>query len=307
MTSHLRRHHPAISLSGSRSEQVTLPAKKQQSLADAFAKPHSASSDKHKKITDAVGMFIAKDMQPFSVVRDVGFRHLMKTLDPRYVVPSRTFFSNSVIPNLYETTRKSIEDELAKTQNLALTTDSWTSRATESYLTVTVHYMSDWEMKSAVLQTRPLYESHTSAHLAEELENAVTEWKLERPNVTIPVTTDNASNIVNAINEADGLGPQIGCFAHVVNLAAKKAVAIIPVSRLLGKVRKVVTFFHKSTTAQHVLTLKQDMLNLPKHKLIHDVTTRWNTAHDMLERHLLCLAGQWCEEVCQGHANADWQ
>ncbi|GAA6080654.1 E3 SUMO-protein ligase ZBED1-like, partial [Tachysurus ichikawai] len=27
------------------------------------------------------------------------------------------------------------------------------------------------------------------------------------------------------------------------------------------------------------------MLNLPRHKLIHDVTTRWNTVHDMLERY----------------------
>ena len=96
-------------------------------------------------------------------------------------------------------------------------------------------------MKSAVLQTRHLYDSHTSAHLAEELRNVVTEWKLERPNMTIPVTTDNAANIVNAVNETDGLGPQIGCSAHTVNLTAKKAVSINRLSRLLGKVRKVVT------------------------------------------------------------------
>ena len=132
-------------------------------------------------------------------------------------------------------------------------------------------------MKSAVLQTRSLYDSHTSAHLAEELRNVVTEWKLERPNMTIPVTTDNAANIVIAVNETDGLGPQIGCSAHTVNLAAKKAVSINGVSCLLGKVRKVVTFFHKSTTTHQALTVKQEMLNLPKHKLIHDVTTQWNT------------------------------
>lgn len=170
----------------------------------------------------------------------------MKTLDPRYAVPSRTHFSAVVIPGLYDKTRKAIESDLAKTESLALTTDSWTSRATQSYMTVTVHYMLDWQMKSAVLQTRPLYESHTSAHLAEELKNAVTEWKLERPNTTIPVATDNAANIVNAVNETVELGPQIGCFAHTVNLAAKRAVSINGVSRLLGKVRKVVTFFHRS-------------------------------------------------------------
>ncbi len=59
-----------------------------------------------------------------------------------------------------------------------------------------------------------------SAHLAEELTIAVNMWKLGRPNMLLPVTTDNA---VNAIHEADGLGPHIGCLAHVVNLAAKKA------------------------------------------------------------------------------------
>ena len=77
-------------------------------------------------------------MKPFSLVEDVGFGHLMKTIDPRYIVPSRTYFSTTVIPDIYETTRKGIEEDLAKTQSLALTTDSWTSRATESYLTVTV-------------------------------------------------------------------------------------------------------------------------------------------------------------------------
>lgn len=37
-----------------------------------------------------MGAFIAADLQPFSVVTDAGFRQLLKTLDPRYVVPSRS-------------------------------------------------------------------------------------------------------------------------------------------------------------------------------------------------------------------------
>ncbi|XP_057181407.1 E3 SUMO-protein ligase ZBED1-like [Triplophysa rosa] len=283
MTGHLRRHHPRVDSSRA---QVRPKQFQQHTLPSAFKQPLSSHSDKHKTITKALGVFIAKDIQPYSVVDDAGFQHLIKTLEPRYEIPSRAHFSSKIIPELYDETRSKIENKLANAKHVALTTDSWTSRATESYLTVTAHYISDWQLESAVLQTCPLFENHTSSHLADALMSAVTDWKLERPNITIPVTTDNARNMVNAIKEAAGLGPQIGCFAHILNLAAKKAVALQQTSRLLGKVRKVVAFFHKSTTAANALKVKQEMLNIPAHKLIHDTPTRWNTIYDMMERYL---------------------
>ncbi|KAK7921936.1 hypothetical protein WMY93_008838 [Mugilogobius chulae] len=118
-----------------------------------------------------------------SMVDNEGFCYLMKTMDSRYTVPSCTYFTNNVIPLLYKKASQNMDD-LAKCNNLALTTDSWTSHATESYLTITEDYIvdSDWQIKSAVLQ---VYESHTSAHLSEELKHAAKEWKLEWPKVTI--------------------------------------------------------------------------------------------------------------------------
>lgn len=116
--------------------------------------------------------------------------------------------------------------------------------------------------------------------------SALTDWKLERPNTTIPVTTVNAKNMVNAIKAAAVLGPQIGCFAHIFNLAAKQAVALQQISRLMSKVRKVVKFFHNSTTAAQALKIKQEMLNLPVHKLIQDSPAWWNAIYDMMERYL---------------------
>lgn len=89
-------------------------------------------------------------------------------------------------------------------------------------------------MKSPLLQTRPVYEQDTSTHLAEKLQEAVAEWKLK----PVAVTTDNARNI-NAVRDI-GLGPHIGCFAHTLNLASQKGMAVSLVSRLLGKIRKTV-------------------------------------------------------------------
>ena len=79
----------------------------------------------------------------------------------------------------------------------------------------------------------------------------------------------------------------IGCFAHCLNLAAQKALKVDAVSRLLARVRKVVGYFHRSTTAAALLKNKIKLLGLSQLKLIQDVPTRWNSAADMLERYLL--------------------
>ena len=78
---------------------------------------------------------------------------MLKALETQYNVPSRKYFSNTVIPALYEETQRGIVKELSEAAYVALTTDGWTSRATESFLTVTVHHItSEWELKSSVLQ-----------------------------------------------------------------------------------------------------------------------------------------------------------
>ncbi|XP_035480235.2 E3 SUMO-protein ligase ZBED1-like isoform X2 [Scophthalmus maximus] len=76
------------------------------------------------------------------------------------------------------------------------------------------------------------------------------------------------------------------CFAHTLNLASQRALKLTPVARLLGRVRRITSFFRRSTTASHVLREKQKLLNLPQHKLLADVVTRWNSAPGMLQRFL---------------------
>ncbi|XP_069129208.1 E3 SUMO-protein ligase ZBED1-like [Argopecten irradians] len=171
---------------------------------------------------------------------------------------------------------------LQKADFVALTTYAWTSRATQNYNTITVHFLDNWELKSFMLQTRVMYESHTAEHLSELLINAVNEWNLKRHDQMPSLTTDNAKNIINA-EQLAGFQPHIGCITHTINLATQRGLKVPQLDRLLGRIRRVVTYFHKSNIAMAILNTKQTLLELPHLKLIMDVSTRWNSTFNMLE------------------------
>lgn len=80
----------------------------------------------------------------------------------------------------------SLFEILASTDvHVAITTDSWTSRAVESYLTVTVHYItSDWKLESKVLQTREMPKRHTALNIAERLQDCISEWNIDKERVS---------------------------------------------------------------------------------------------------------------------------
>lgn len=277
MRNYVSRFHPELQTPVS---AIVDPA---QPKIDQLISTLPPNSVRGQRITRAVASFIAKDIRPFSVVENPGFRHLLTTLEPRYKLPSRSHFSEKVIPELYLETKAQVMASMRQAHRVAITCDSWTSVATESYVTITAHYISeDWNILSHVRQTRAVYESHTGAHLAELLSHVVDEWQLSHKDVML--VTDNASNMIAAAQF--GTFPHVKCFAHTLNLASQCALKVGALSRLLGRIRRISTFFHRSTTASHCLKVKQQCLGLKNHKLITDVATRWNSAYDMVERFL---------------------
>ncbi len=55
-------------------------------------------------------------------------------------------------------TKAKVEEGLSTAESIAITTDGWTSRATDSYMTITAHYITgNWQIANHVLQTRPVY------------------------------------------------------------------------------------------------------------------------------------------------------
>ena len=113
------------------------------------------------------------------------------------------------------------------------------------------------------------------------------EWSI--PRSPLFMVSDNASNMTKA-GELLDCELHLGCYAHTLNLAVQKCLAVPTLSRVLARVRKIVAFFHRSTVAAAMLKTQASLLELPFHKLVIDVCTRWNSAYDMLDRYLAIQA-----------------
>ena len=95
--------------------------------------------------------FVARDMRPISLVEGEGFRKLMSVTEPTYMVPSCKTVTN-VLRGMQAEVRERITRELGEVHWVALTTDFWTSAAVESYLGVTVHFITrQWKLEARVL------------------------------------------------------------------------------------------------------------------------------------------------------------
>ena len=142
-------------------------------------------------------------MRPYSVVENDGFRDMIKTSEPRYTIPTRQHFTNKCVPELYDKVKDEVKEQLSNTEQVAITTDAWTSCATDSYVTITVHHISpDWELRSHVLQTTIFNESHTGKNIGALLKEACIEWNIAHKEPAL-VTDNNAQNMIAAGVEAE--------------------------------------------------------------------------------------------------------
>ena len=75
----------------------------------------------------------------------------------------------TVFHRMYQVERDRVKAELHD-RHVGLTSDIWTSASTQSYIIITVHFITDkWELCSRVLLTREMGERHTGVNISERL------------------------------------------------------------------------------------------------------------------------------------------
>ena len=292
--SHLHTQHPAkyeLAIKAKKKakgkEQSTEASSRvgiQNSIDESFAavRKYDRKSKRWQKLTEAITYYLAKDMVPFYTIEKPGFKRLVSVFDKQYDLPSGKYFSQVAVPSLYNNIRDEVAAEISNVEYYSATTDLWSSEGLKPYLSYTIHYIDQWEMKSRCLQTLFMPQDHTGENLAEAMQNALEAWGLEECK-QVCVTTDSGSNMVNAASRLNWL--RLSCFGHNLHLAITNSLKCDDrCSRALGLSRKIVSAFSMSWKKRRDLVKAQTDHNLPSHTLIADCPTRRGSIHKMVAR-----------------------
>ncbi|XP_073672068.1 E3 SUMO-protein ligase ZBED1-like [Paramisgurnus dabryanus] len=273
MMYHLKTRHPQAS-SGEKASQS-------QPTVSSMLAGRKCDKQRSEIITQKICGMIEKDMLPLDFVSGEGFLEILQFLEPNYTVPSRQTITTR-IEERFVKKKFELKARLYGARCVAITTDCWTALTTESYVTVTCHWIDKvWQVKSAVLLTKSMPGRHTADNLAATLNEAVDAWGMTGK--VVACVHDNASNIVaaNIPERVDWVS--VACFAHTLQLAINDAFKLF-VYKVISAAGKLVCHFNHSTVACKALQEKQEQMQLPKHKLVQSCKTRWNSVFDMFER-----------------------
>ena len=254
---------------------------------------YDSTSQKKKELDQTLAMMIATDYQPYNILNDVGFQKFVQLLDPRYVLPSKFTLREKIMKTLYLEGCNKLKQILHNINYIAITTDTWTSIATESYVTATCQFIdANFKLETAVLSTRHLNKAYTSQNLADTMLEIFKEWQIS--DKVVCVVTDNAANMVKMVEILKI--KYLPCFAHTLNLVLQENLNLESIKSILNRCREIVTYMKRSSTATEMFKEEQNKDQKNKNernklsdkenprKLIQDVLTRWNSALYMLSR-----------------------
>ena len=115
---------------------------------DTYINKTVCSESHAKKIINLMAEVLILDLRPAATVEGVGFRRLINYLEPNYRVSSAMHMVKCVTEK-YEAAKTTLIEMLKEPTNIALSTDIWTSIATQVYITVVAHFISpNWELNT---------------------------------------------------------------------------------------------------------------------------------------------------------------
>jgi hypothetical protein len=205
------------------------------------------------KIRESISQMIIMDELPFRFVEGEGFQNFMKTVEPRYSIPSRYTMMRDCV-RLYMLEKEKLRAMfLTSDIRVCLTTDSWTSVQNLNYMCITAHFIdSNWNLHKRILNFCLLH-NHKGETIGQKIESCMLEWGISS---IFTITVDNASSNDTALEylrkrTAHRTGAilenqfmHVRCCAHILNLIVSDGLKEVDES--IVKVRSAVKYVKSS-------------------------------------------------------------
>ena len=95
-------------------------------------------------------------------------------MESRYFLPSRKYFTETVIPRIHRGIEAEVKKEIAGVKWFSFTTDIFT------LLSLTTHWVNNnFERKSAVLNAQTLHEAHTGEYICSQYKDMLGHWEIK--------------------------------------------------------------------------------------------------------------------------------
>lgn len=246
-----------------------------------------------KKITKLISEMLALDLQPSTVVENVGLNRLLEYLQPQYSLPSSSYFTSTAIPEMYESVKQVVLSHLKEAEGgiIHFTTSVWVTSQTQEYLTLTAHWVTfesqvvpqgqDFHC-SALLGVSSIDCDYNMQNIQKQLEYLWDTW-IGSSGLKIGfIVTDNQTIESILVNSHQNT---MKCFVHNIDLIVNEAIkSQRMVQNLLSIARKTCERVHRSAKAKEKLAELQKSYQLPENQLVQDVPSKWKTSYFMLER-----------------------
>ena len=182
--------------------------------------PHGLliSDELKKKLDEKQINSIIIDSRPFGDYSRPGMREFLATAIPGYKPLHRTTVRRR-LHTRYIAHRQTLRKVLERVSDLTLTTDIWKDRRNRFYICITGHFFDEkYNFISLTLSFRLIRGRHMAVRLAEFIKHEIISLNIEKK--VRSITTDNAPNIVSAVNKL-GIGVHHSCMAHNLHLIVK--------------------------------------------------------------------------------------
>ena len=132
---------------------------------------------------------------------------------PELIMPNKTMIKTGA-RNLWDNILKPkleeyVSNEVSDNSNLTSTLDIWSDDINQSYLGVTIHFLTNtWILESFSIALKPLFDSHTAENIASWLNEVYDQWKIH-PWLRL---NDGASNVSEALSKSLEKISQSSCY-----------------------------------------------------------------------------------------------